>query len=73
MNGNFLLFYSLLVKTICFPQMNIAAFAYPRGRSPLPFKTAGVIILSAKNSPRPAGLCVILLECHYETPYGFRP
>jgi hypothetical protein len=38
-NGNFLSICSLPVTTFCVPQKNLAAFAYPGGSRPLPFKT----------------------------------
>ncbi len=52
-NGNSLTICSLPPITHCIPQKDSAAFACPDGRYPLPFTTAGVFILSEKNSPSP--------------------
>jgi hypothetical protein len=52
-NGNSLTICSLQFRTYCFPPKDSADFAYPGGRNPLPFKTAGVFIMSQKKIPSP--------------------
>jgi hypothetical protein len=52
-NGNSLSICSLPPKTFYLTQKDSVAFAYPGGGCPLPFTTAGVFILSAKNYPLP--------------------
>jgi len=52
-NGNSLTIRSRRVITFCVPQKDKAAFACPSGVHPLPFRTAEVIIWSAKKCPLP--------------------
>jgi hypothetical protein len=52
-NGNSLSICSLPLKTPHLTQKDSVVFAFPGGVYPLPFNTAGVIILSAKKCPSP--------------------
>jgi hypothetical protein len=52
-NGNSPSICSLSAKTFNITRKDTAAFAYPDGSHSLPFRTAGVIILSEKKYPSP--------------------